>query len=98
MSSPQNDSHDILALALVGMFFIGTGAATTLLTGALTSVRDTLLTHGLLVPTPEAAIALGDTGVGLPLWLTLALAALAVGTVTCLMYTAARRRAQADQG
>ncbi|MER6928871.1 hypothetical protein AB0E52_11455 [Micrococcus luteus] len=94
----QSDPNDILILTLVGMFCVGSGAAAAMIGGALTTVREALLERGILAPTAEAAIPLGDTGVGLPLWLALALAVAAVAAVIGLMYSAARRRSREEQG
>lgn len=93
----QLDPADTMAMIFMGMLILGSGAGATLAARFLTPVQQALLEYGVLVPAGEAAFPLGETGLGVPLWVALALVLVLVAGMGLMFYVFARKRAAQAQ-
>ena len=93
----QLDPADTMAMVFMGMLILGSGAGATLAARFLTPVQQALLECGVLVPAGEAAFPLGETGLGVPLWVALTLVLVLVGGMGLMFYVFARKRAAQAQ-
>ncbi|MBE1538131.1 hypothetical protein M3B32_010435 [Micrococcus luteus] len=93
----QLDPADTMAMIFMGMLILGSGAGATLAARFLTPVQQALLECGVLVPAGEAAFPLGETGLGVPLWVALTLVLVLVGGMGLMFYVFARKRAAQAQ-
>ena len=59
--------------------------------------RPELIEYGVLVPAGEAAFPLGETGLGVPLWVALTLVLVLVAGMGLMFYVFARKRAAQAQ-
>ena len=93
----QLDPADTMAMVFMGMLILGSGAGATLAARFLTPVQQALLECGVLVPAGEAAFPLGETGLGVPLWVALTLVLVLVAGMGLMFYVFARKRAAQAQ-
>ena len=93
----QLDPADTMAMIFMGMLILGSGAGATLAARFLTPVQQALLECGVLVPAGEAAFPLGETGLGVPLWVALTLVLVLVAGMGLMFYVFARKRAAQAQ-
>ena len=93
----QLDPADTMAMVFMGVLILGSGAGATLAARFLTPVQQALLECGVLVPAGEAAFPLGETGLGVPLWVALTLVLVLVGGMGLMFYVFARKRAARAQ-
>ena len=93
----QLDPAETMAMVFMGMLILGSGAGATLAARFLTPVQQALLECGVLVPAGEAAFPLGETGLGVPLWVALTLVLVLVGGMGLMFYVFARKRAAQAQ-
>ncbi|HAY86209.1 hypothetical protein KM868_10975 [Micrococcus luteus] len=93
----QLDPADTMAMVFMGVLILGSGAGATLAARFLTPVQQALLECGVLVPAGEAAFPLGETGLGVPLWVALTLVLVLVGGMGLMFYVFARKRAAQAQ-
>ena len=93
----QLDPAETMAMVFMGMLILGSGAGAALAARFLTPVQQALLECGVLVPAGEAAFPLGETGLGVPLWVALALVLVLVAGMGLMFYVFARKRAAQAQ-
>lgn len=93
----QLDPAETMAMVFMGVLILGSGAGATLAARFLTPVQQALLECGVLVPAGEAAFPLGETGLGVPLWVALTLVLVLVGGMGLMFYVFARKRAAQAQ-
>ncbi|MCV7510409.1 hypothetical protein M3C97_011110 [Micrococcus luteus] len=93
----QLDPAETMAMVFMGMLILGSGAGAALAARFLTPVQQALLECGVLVPAGEAAFPLGETGLGVPLWVALTLVLVLVGGMGLMFYVFARKRAAQAQ-
>ena len=93
----QLDPAETMAMVFMGMLILGSGAGATLAARFLTPVQQALLECGVLVPAGEAAFPLGETGLGVPLWVALTLVLVLVAGMGLMFYVFARKRAAQAQ-
>ena len=93
----QLDPAETMAMVFMGMLILGSGAGAALAARFLTPVQQALLESGVLVPAGEAAFPLGETGLGVPLWVALTLVLVLVAGMGLMFYVFARKRAAQAQ-